>query len=57
MNNSKQDLKIEGHIGLNEYNKEEKESLKKPKATPAAGGQYSVEVYDHKEGDSDEEEK
>lgn len=57
MNNSKQDLKIEGHIGLNEYNKEEKESLKKPKAKPAAGGQYSLEVYDHKEGDSDEEEK
>jgi hypothetical protein len=50
----KQDLKIEGHIGLNEYKKEEKESLRKPKAKSGAG-QYSVEVYNHKEGDSDEE--
>jgi len=60
----KQDLKVEGLIGLNEYSKADeievkKESLKKPKAQGRNGrvSQYSLDVYnkhDQQGEDSDE---
>ena len=59
----KKELKAQGLIGLNEYTIEEpidaapgqKESLRKPKGSASKQAQqYSLDVYNHKDEDSDE---